>query len=276
MKKEVVENWFSKLRDTLIKSYEEIEKDYAVKYSQQPAKFKKKQWTRPGGGGGEMAIMYGKVFEKVGVNISIVHGKLDEQFRNSIPGTEDNLDFYATGISIVAHMFSPLVPSTHFNTRYIVTDNKWFGGGGDLTPVFEDIDEKKKFHQSFKEVCDKYNPTYYSKFSKACDEYFYIKHRKEARGIGGIFYDNLNTGNIEKDFEFTKDIGRAFSTTYPQLVRDKMFLNWSEIQKNEQLIKRGKYVEFNLLYDRGTKFGLMTDGNVEAIFMSMPPYAKWE
>lgn len=266
--------WFTFLRDKICQEFEQIEQELVG--SDIPAgKFERKNWQRDGGGGGQMSVMRGRVFEKVGVNISRVYGAFSEAFRNEIPGTTDNPDFFACGISLVAHMQSPLVPAVHFNTRYITTEKEWFGGGGDLTPMYPDDEDTSFFHQQFKSACDKHDSSYYGKFSKACDEYFYLKHRQEARGVGGIFYDYHNTGNFENDFEFTKDVGRAFLSAYAPLVRKSMTKKWSQEQREWQLIKRGRYAEFNLIYDRGTKFGLMTGGNTEAILMSLPPVAKW-
>ncbi|MFY9589206.1 oxygen-dependent coproporphyrinogen oxidase [Rickettsia endosymbiont of Halotydeus destructor] len=268
-------NWFTDLRNQLCAAFEKIEEEYAKENDLEPAKFIKSSWQRDGGGGGVMSIMKGEVFEKAGVNISTVFGELSPEFSKQIPGTEESNKFFATGISLVAHPKSPLIPAVHFNTRYIETSRHWFGGGGDLTPFYPEKPETAKFHQAFKKACDKHDKGYYPKFKKQCDEYFYLKHRKEARGIGGIFYDYLNTGNFDNDFAFTTDVGKALLSVYPEIVRNKMFLPWSQEQKEYQLIRRGRYVEFNLLYDRGTKFGLMTDGNVEAILMSLPPEVRW-
>lgn len=268
-------DWFKDLRDAICKSYEHLELEYSSSRGLEPGRFECKNWNREGGGGGQMSVMRGNLFEKVGVNISTVHGEFTEEFRKHIPGADQNPEFFATGISLVSHMSSPLVPAAHFNTRYIETTKSWFGGGGDLTPMFEDLNSKEQFHQAFKEACDRHNPEYYDKFSKACDEYFYLKHRAEPRGVGGIFYDYLNSGNFEDDFEFTKDVGRAFRDVYPQIIVAQKDLPWTREQRHQQLVKRGRYVEFNLLYDRGTTFGLQTGGNVEAILMSMPPEVKW-
>ncbi len=273
-KRQIASEWFKNLRNQLCDSFESIENEYAQKNDLKPGKFKRKVWDRDGGGGGIMSIMKGHVFEKVGVNISTVHGEFTEEFRKQIPGAQDDPSFFATGVSLVAHMCSPLVPAMHFNTRYIETQNGWFGGGGDLTPMYEDDSETEKFHQAFKEACDKHDTKYYPKFKKQCDEYFYLKHRDEARGIGGIFYDYMKN-DFSKDFAFTQDVGRAILDVYPKIVRNKMDLTWTQEQREFQLIKRGRYVEFNLLYDRGTTFGLSTGGNVEAILMSMPPEVKW-
>jgi coproporphyrinogen III oxidase len=272
--RKITSEWFENLRNNLCIAFEEIEAEYAKKKNLQPGKFERKAWDREGGGGGVMSVMRGNVFEKVGVNISTVHGEFSEEFRKKIPGAEQDPKFFATGISMIAHMRSPLVPAMHFNTRYIETTKGWFGGGGDLTPMYEDESETKIFHAAFKEACDKHNPEYYPKFKKQCDEYFYLKHRQEPRGIGGIFYDYLSTG-FEEDFAFTQDVGRAILEVYPKIVRKKMYLDWTKEQREHQLIKRGRYVEFNLLYDRGTSFGLATGGNTEAILVSMPPEVKW-
>lgn len=273
-KRQIASEWFENLRNQLCDAFELIENEYAKKNNLKPGEFKRKSWDRDGGGGGVMSIMKGNVFEKVGVNISKVHGEFTEEFRKQIPGAQDDPSFFATGVSLVAHMRSPLVPAMHFNTRYIETKDSWFGGGGDLTPMYEDDSETEKFHQAFKEACDKHDTKYYPKFKKQCDEYFYLKHRDEARGIGGIFYDYMKN-DFSKDFVFTQDVGRAILDVYPKIVRNKMDLTWTQEQREFQLIKRGRYVEFNLLYDRGTTFGLSTGGNVEAILMSMPPEVKW-
>ena len=273
--RETTAKWFEELRNQICESYEQIEIDFAKEHNLVAGKFIKKPWERDGGGGGVMSIMRGNVFEKVGVNISTVHGIFSEEFRKQIPGAAENPEFFATGISLVAHMCSPLVPAVHFNTRYIETTKTWFGGGADLTPMYPDDNETRIFHQSFKEACDRHDPSYYPKFKKACDEYFFLKHRNEPRGIGGIFYDYLNTGSFNNDFAFTKDIGIAMRDIYPIIARSKMNLSWTHEQREHQLTKRGRYVEFNLLYDRGTTFGLATGGNVEAILMSLPPEVKW-
>ena len=273
--RKIASKWFEDLRNQICESYEKLEQEYSTARDLKHGKFERKDWQREGGGGGQISIMRGNLFEKVGVNISTVHGEFTEEFRKNIPGASDDPKFFATGISIVSHMSSPLVPAAHFNTRYIETSNSWFGGGGDLTPMFEDEEESGQFHHAFKDACNKHDQNYYDKFSKACDEYFYLKHREEARGIGGIFYDYLNSGNFDNDFAFTKDVGRAFRDIYPKLVKAKMNLPWTKEQREHQLVKRGRYVEFNLLYDRGTTFGLKTGGNVEAILMSLPPEVKW-
>ena len=272
--KELTSKWFKILRDNLRVAFEDIEQEFAKDRDITPGKFEEKTWDRNGGGGGVMSSMRGNVFEKVGVNISTVHGEFSEEFRKKIPGAEDDPKFFATGISMVAHMCSPLVPAMHFNTRYIETSRSWFGGGGDLTPMYPDDAETEAFHAAFRNACDKHDTEYYPKFKKECDEYFYLKHRKEPRGVGGIFYDYLSN-DFNRDFAFTKDVGRAILSVYPEIVRKKMHLTWTSEQREYQLVKRGRYVEFNLLYDRGTMFGLSTGGNVEAILMSMPPEVKW-
>ncbi|MCL4147323.1 UNVERIFIED_CONTAM: hypothetical protein GTU68_014041 [Idotea baltica] len=222
-----------------------------------------------------MGCINGKVFEKGGVNVSTVHGQFSEKFRKEIPGAEEDPNFWASGISLVLHPTSPHVPIVHMNTRMIVTTKLWFGGGADLTPIYPIEEDTKLFHNNLKQACDNHSPDYYPDFKKRCDEYFYLPHRKETRGVGGIFYDYVNTGNWDDDFAFTKDVGSAFLNSYPKIVRKYYKDDWTDEQKNDQLLKRSRYVEFNLLYDRGTKFGLMTDGNTEAILMSMPPMAKW-
>ena len=271
-KQHLTTEWFRNLRDQICAEFERIEEEFGA---ENPGKFTRKNWDRAGGGSGEMSVMKGNVFEKVGVNFSEVYGEFSEEFRKEIPAAASG-KFWASGISLVAHMSSPLVPAVHLNTRFICTEKTWFGGGSDLNPMFEVEQDTKDFHQAFKDSCDKASPEYYDKFKKWCDEYFFIKHRGVSRGVGGIFYDYLDSGNFENDFEFTKNVGRAFHEIFPKLVRRHMFKKWTDEQREHQLRKRGLYTEFNLLYDRGTRFGLMTGGNVEAILMSLPPVAKWE
>lgn len=276
-------SWFKELRDIICNEFEALENelDGGPKCKMPVGQFKRQTWERVNedgsvGGGGEMSIMKGRVFEKVGVNISEVYGTFSQEFRKEIPGAQEgDGQFWAAGISLVAHMHSPLVPAVHMNTRMIFTTKNWFGGGADLNPMYEDNTDRELFHGAFKECCDKYNKDYYPKFKKWCDDYFYIKHRKESRGIGGIFYDYLDTENWEEDFNFTQDVGKTFSTIYPKIVRRHMNKPWNAEQREHQLVKRGRYAEFNLIYDRGTRFGLMTGGNTEAILMSLPPEAKW-
>lgn len=270
-------DWFRQLRDDICAAFETLEDEDTLLVENSAGRFERTQWQRPGGGGGEMSVMRGRVFEKVGVNISTVHGQFSEKFRKEIPGAaEGDGSFWASGISLVAHMQSPLVPAVHMNTRYIVTSKDWFGGGADLTPMFPNAQDTADFHAAFKQACDAHSPDYYPDFKKRCDAYFFLPHRKEARGIGGIFYDYLNSGNWEADFAFTQDVGKAFLDIYPTLVRHHMHESWTPEQRAFQLEKRGRYVEFNLLHDRGTRFGLMTDGNVDAILMSMPPEVTWK
>jgi coproporphyrinogen III oxidase len=280
-RKEQASLWFTSLRDQICAEFEAIECEFLTQQKElplrqeQPGTFERKSWKREEGGGGIMSIMHGNVFEKVGVNISSVHGTFSPQFAKEIPGATENPAFWASGVSLVAHMCSPLVPAVHMNTRFIVTNTAWFGGGADLTPIFPNEKDTDDFHHAFKATCDQSNLDYYPKYKKWCDEYFYLQHRKEPRGVGGIFYDYLDSGNWEDDFAFTQNVGKTFLSIFPQLVRRNMLLHWTEQQREQQLIKRGRYVEFNLLYDRGTKFGLMTGGNTEAILMSMPPEVKW-
>ena len=266
-KKEKATEWFTFLRDQICKRFEEIDGE---------GKFTQKSWQRAVGGGGVMSVMKGKVFEKVGVNISSVHGEFSPEFRKDIPGTSEDPRFFATGISVVAHMRSPLVSAVHMNTRYIETSKTWFGGGADLNPMIENDEDNQEFHQAFKEACDKHDPAYYQRFKEWADEYFFIKHRNEARGVGGIFYDYINIGDWTKDFAFTQDVGKAFLDIFPKLVLKHKDKIWTEEQREIQLRKRGRYAEFNLVYDRGTRFGFMTGGNTEAILMSLPPVAKWD
>lgn len=281
--------WFAHLQDEICAAFERIEHDLEdgpLKDSA-PGSFAKTPWKRDDTpsedgkhleGGGVMAVMKGRVFEKVGVNISKVGGRFSSSFQKEIPGAEESDgQFWAAGISLVAHMRSPVVPAVHMNTRHIATSKSWFGGGADLTPMFFDRHEqdKRDFHAAFKLTCDKYDPDYYPKYKKWCDDYFYLPHRKEHRGVGGIFYDYLESGDVDQDMAFTKDVGRTFLEIYDQIVRRNMNRSWTEEEREHQLIRRGRYVEFNLLYDRGTRFGLETGGNTEAILMSMPPHAKW-
>ncbi|MCK0068560.1 oxygen-dependent coproporphyrinogen oxidase [Kordiimonas laminariae] len=282
-KKQKAADWFQNLRDQICASFEQIEDDNEGPMAGREAgRFERKSWDRTNqsdgaeGGGGTMSIMRGgRVFEKVGVNISSVHGTFTEEFAKNIPGAEEDPSFFATGISLVAHMNSPKVPAVHMNTRFICTTKSWFGGGADLNAPLPDSYDTASFHSAFKECCDKHDPDYYPRYKEWCDRYFYIPHRNRARGEGGIFYDQLNTGDWENDFAFTQDVGRTFNDIYPELVRRHMNESWTPEEREKQLEYRGYYAEFNLVYDRGTTFGLKTGGNVEAILMSLPPEAKW-
>ena len=271
IKKQITRNWFKILQEIISKEIEKLEG--------QKSKFVVKSWKRnilKDEGGGEFRILEnGKIFDKVGVNFSEVYGKFSKKFRNKIPGTNKNSNFWASGISVVMHMKNPHVPAIHFNTRYIHTGYGWFGGGIDLTPCLHNTKLTKWFHGKLKQTCDKHNLKYYKKYKKWCDNYFYLEHRNEPRGIGGVFFD-YKKKNFEKDFIFVRDIGLCFIQIFTSMIDQQVKKKWNVSQKNIQLYKRGRYVEFNLLYDRGTKFGLQTGGNVEGILMSLPPVAKWK
>ena len=271
--------WFESLRDRLCAALEKIEdevrgpaKDFGL-----PGRFARKSWLRQGveGDGGMMAVLRGRVFEKAGVNVSSVAGEFTEEFRARVPGAAEDPRFWASGISVVVHPRSPLVPIAHMNTRLIVTTRGWFGGGADLTPVFPDETDTADFHAGLRAACDRFDPGWYPRFKQWCDEYFYLPHRGEARGVGGIFYDELVTGDFARDFAFTQAVGEAFLEVYPRILRRHLDRPWTEAERQAQLVKRGRYVEFNLLYDRGTLFGLKTGGNTEAILMSLPPLTAW-
>jgi coproporphyrinogen III oxidase len=292
-KKTQASGWFRTLRDNICIEFEAIEQELSGgnKADMEPATFERTPWERPHttepnesgsilNGGGEMSILRGRVFEKIGVNISNVHGTFSPEFAARIPGADESDGaFWASGVSLVAHMQSPLVPAVHMNTRMISTSKSWFGGGADLTPMFPNDDDTTAFHSAFKDCCDRHSPDYYQEHKEWCDRYFFLPHRNEPRGVGGIFYDYLDTsdkgGDWDADFAYTKDVGETFLRIYAQIVRAHMNKDWSAEQREHQLVRRGRYVEYNLLYDRGTQFGLKTGGNTDSILMSMPPEVKW-
>lgn len=273
------QKWFKELRDQICAEFEAIEQEAGS-----DAKFNYTPWDRQNqddthGGGGTQGLMKGKVFEKVGVNISSVDGTFSEEFSKQINGAAEDPRFFATGVSLVAHMANPHVPNVHMNTRFLCTTKRWFGGGADLNPAIPVEEDTEEFHARLRSACAPHNPEYYPKFKKWADDYFYIPHRKLHRGVGGIFYDHLELEketDFDRHFAFTQDVGRAFLDIFPKLVRKRMHSDWTAEDKHQQLVWRGRYAEFNLVYDRGTTFGLKTGGNVDAILMSLPPEAKWD
>ncbi len=271
IKRELVSNWFKTLQNAFCEDIIRIEKN--------KSKFISTSWKRSpkkDEGGGEYRILQnGNVFEKVGVNFSKVYGKFPKEFQKNIPGAQKDPRFWASGISVVMHMKNPFIPAMHFNTRYIITTYGWFGGGMDVTPSKIDKKEKEVFHQTLKKMCNRHNKNFYKKYKKWCDEYFYLPHRKEPRGIGGIFFD-YKKDNFEKDFKFVRDVGVTFQLIFNNIISKKVKKKWTSKDKETQYLKRGRYAEFNLLYDRGTKFGLQTGGNTEGILMSLPPLVKWK
>ncbi len=277
MEKKLASQWFAFLQRKILEEFQNLELEFSKKKGLKVKYFRKNIWRKdnPQDGGGQYYILKnGQIFDQVGINHSTVQGKFQKNYKSNIPGTKKNQSYWASGISVVAHMKNPNIPAIHFNTRFVITSKRWFGGGMDVTPSNKDFNEKKFVHKNLKFVCDN-NKKNYKNYKKWCDDYFYIKHLGETRGIGGIFFDYLYKDWV-KNFKFIRDVGISFIDITKTIVEKKKFLRWTKKQKGDQLIKRGKYVEFNLLYDRGTKFGLNTGGNIDAIFMSLPPNARWK
>lgn len=273
--------WFETLRDRLMARLEALEDAApASLYPSAPGRFTRTPWTRAEGGGGVAGMLRGRVFEKAGVHVSYVHGVFSPEMATNMPGIAEDRRFIATGVSVIIHPVNPRVPAAHMNTRFLSVGKTWFGGGGDLTPLLadqrsQDAPDAVEFHAAYKAACDRYDPAWHAKYKKWCDEYFFLPHRNEPRGVGGIFYDHHDSGDFERDFAFTQDVGTAFLDAYPAIAARRMLEPWTPTECEEQLVRRGRYVEFNLLYDRGTLFGLKTGGNVESILSSMPPVVRW-
>ena len=277
--------WFRSLQKSLFAAFERLEDEAGPLYADMPpGRFVETPWKRGDGstdqGGGVMGMLHGRVFEKAGVHFSEVHGEFSEEFRGQIPGAEEDPRFWACGVSLIAHTRNPHAPAAHMNTRMLVTTKTWFGGGGDLNPMHpayrtREHEDTRAFHAAYKTTCDRHDPSYYPEHSAWCDRYFHLAHRDEPRGVGGIFYDRLNSSDWERDFAYTQDVGRCFLEIFPALVAKRMDQPWTEDDEDKQLVQRGRYAEYNLLYDRGTTFGLKTGGNVDSILSSLPPRARW-